>query len=154
MKLKKEELKSVLKPVIEECVKEMIAEKGFLSSIISEVYASTGNKTVMQETKQQNYQQRETEFIKQKTQKTNQALIEHKKKLMDAIGKNAYGGVNVFEGLNPIDEGKKPSSNPAHTPPSAIEVLDPGNTGGVNLNNIPGMGKWASVLKGVEKLKD
>jgi hypothetical protein len=152
MKLKKEELKSVLKPVIEECVREMIAEKGFLSSIISEVYASTGNRTVVQETKQQNYQQKESEFIKQKTQKTNEALMEHKKKLMDAIGKGSYGGVNVFEGLQPMDEGRKPSAAPAA--PSALEVLDPGNTGGVNIDKIPGMGKWASVLKGVENLKD
>jgi hypothetical protein len=154
MKLKKEELKSVLKPVIEECVREMIAERGFLSSIISEVYASTGSRTVVQEEKQQNYKQKESEFIKQKTSQTNQALIEHKKKLMDVIGKNAYGGVNVFEGLNPIDEGKKPSSSPTHAAPSALEVLDPANTGGVNIDKIPGMGRWASVLKGAEKLKD
>jgi hypothetical protein len=148
MKLKKEELKSVLKPVIEECVREMIAEKGFLSSIISEVYASTGNRTVVQETKQE-YKQKESEFIKQKSSQANQALTEHKKKLMDVIGKNAYGGVNVFENVQPIDAPKENKSAP-----SALEVLDPANTGGVNIDKIPGMGKWASVLKGVENLKD
>lgn len=152
--MKKEELKTILKPVIQECVREMIAEKGFLSSIISEVYSASGNRAVVQETRQPNYEKREAEFIREKTQKTSQALLEHKKKLMDAIGKNAYGGVNVFEGLQPIDEGKKPSSRPDHSPPSALEVLDPGNTGGINIDRIPGMGKWASVLKGVEKLKD
>jgi len=152
--MKKQELKEVLKPVIQECIKEMIAEKGFLSSIISEVYSSAGHRTVVQEAKQPTYEKREAEFIREKTQKTNQALVEHKRKLMDVIGKNAYGGVNVFEGLQPIDEGKKPSSNPSHAAPNALEVLDPANTGGINIDRIPGMGKWASVLKGVEKLKD
>lgn len=149
MKLKKEELKSVLKPVIEECVREMIAEKGFLSSIINEVYASTGNRTVMQENRVPEYRKNEADFIRQKTQKTSQALIEHKKKLMDVIGKDAYGGVNIFENVQPIEAPKENKSTP-----SALEVLDPANTGGVNIDRIPGMGRWASVLKGAEKLKD
>lgn len=158
MKLKKEELKLVLKPVIEECVREMIAEKGFLSSIINEVYVAAGNRTIVKEQQQSSYEQKESEFIRQKAQKSNQAIIEHKKKLMDIVEKNSRGsinGVNVFEGVEPLKE-SAPALAARHSEqaPSAIEVLDPTNSGGVNLNNIPGMNRWSSVLKGVEKLKD
>lgn len=150
--MKKEELKKVLKPVIEECLKELIFEKGVLSSIISEVQGAPAQ--IVRESKQpatQSYQQNEQEFIRKKSAEAHNKLYEHKKKLMDAVGKQAYGGVNIFEGVQPMDEPPVPSQRNA---PSAIEVLDPGNTGGVNLGNIPGMGKWGKILQKVNELKD
>jgi len=151
--MKKDELKKVLKPVIEECLKELIFEKGVLSSIISEVQGAPAQ-VVVRENKQtttQSYQQNEQEFIRKKSAEAHNKLYEHKKKLMDAVGKQAYGGVNIFEGVQPIDEPPAPSQR---STPSAIEVLDPGNTGGINLGNIPGMGKWGKILQKVNELKD
>ena len=148
--MKKEELKNVLKPIIQECIKELIFEKGFLSSIINEVQGVSA--PFISETRQptKSYQQNEQEFIRKKSVEAHNKLFEHKKKLMEAVGKNSYGGVNIFEGVTPIDEA--PAEN--KKAPSAIEVLDPGNTGGINLNNIPGMGKWGSILKKVNEQKD
>ena len=148
--MKKEELKKVLKPVIEECIKELIFEKGFLSSIISEVQGASA--PVINETRQptKSYQQNEQEFIKKKSAEAHNKLFEHKKKLMEAVGKNGYNGVNIFEGVTPIEEA--PAEN--KKAPSAIEVLDPGNTGGINLGNIPGMNKWGSILKRVNEQKE
>jgi tRNA(His) 5'-end guanylyltransferase len=147
--MKKEELKKVLKPVIEECLKELIFEKGVLSSLISEVQGSSA--TVIKENKQNNaYQQKETEFIKKKSQEANNKLLEYKKKLIDSVGKAGYNGVNIFEGVQPIDEAPKEN----RAAPSAVEVLDPTNTGGINLNAIPGMNKWGSILKRVNEEKE
>ena len=148
--MKKEELKRVLKPVIEECIRELIFEKGVLSSIINEVQGVSA--PVISETRQptKSYQQNEQEFIKKKSVEAHNKLFEHKKKLMEAVGKNSYGGVNIFEGVTPIDEA--PAEN--KKAPSAIEVLDPGNTGGISLGNIPGMNKWGSILKRVNEQKD
>ena len=148
--MKKEELKRVLKPVIEECIRELIFEKGVLSSIISEVQGASA--PVISEARQptKSYQQNEQEFIKKKSVEAHNKLFEHKKKLMEAVGKNSYGGVNIFEGVTPIDEA--PAEN--KKAPSAIEVLDPGNTGGISLGNIPGMNKWGSILKRVNEQKD
>ncbi len=39
--MKKNELKKILKPLIKECVKEVIFEEGALSTIISEVMKGT-----------------------------------------------------------------------------------------------------------------
>lgn len=145
--MKKEELKKVLKPVIEECIRELIFEKGVLSSIISEVQGNSS--PIIKETKQPVYQQKEQEFIKKKSVEAHNKLHEHKKKLMEAIGKQGYGGVNIFEGIEPIDAPKENKQTP-----DALEVLDPGNTGGININNIPGMNKWSTILKKSNDLRD
>lgn len=149
--MKKDELKKVLKPVIEECLKELIFEKGVLSSIINEVKGTSGQ--IVKENKQtinSNYQQNEQEFIRNKSKDTHNKLLEHKKKLLDVIGKQAYNGVNIFEGVQPIDEAPKEN----RAAPSATEILDPNNTGGINLNAIPGMNKWGSILKRVNEEKE
>lgn len=148
--MKKDELKKVLKPVIEECIRELIFEKGVLSSIINEVQNTSTN--TISETKQTSpaYQQKEQEFIRKKSVDAHNKLFEHKKKLMEAVGKQGYGGVNIFEGIEPIDEAPKQNK----TTPSAIEVLDPSNTGGISLNAIPGMNKWGTILKKTNELKD
>ena len=148
--MKKEELKNVLKPIIQECIKELIFEKGFLSSIINEVQGASAPTIIEARQPTKSYQQNEQEFIKKKSVEAHNKLFEHKKKLMEAVGKNSYGGVNIFEGVTPIDEA--PAEN--KKAPSAIEVLDPGNTGGINLGNIPGMNKWGSILKRVNEQKD
>ena len=148
--MKKEELKNVLKPIIQECIKELIFEKGFLSSIINEVQGASAPTIIEARQPTKSYQQNEQEFIKKKSVEAHNKLFEHKKKLMEAVGKNSYGGVNIFEGVTPIDEA--PAEN--KKAPSAIEVLDPGNTGGISLGNIPGMNKWGSILKRVNEQKD
>ena len=117
--------------------------------MISEVQGSSA--TVIKENKQNNaYQQKETEFIKKKSQEANNKLLEYKKKLIDSVGKAGYNGVNIFEGVQPIDEAPKEN----RAAPSAVEVLDPTNTGGINLNAIPGMNKWGSILKRVNEEKE
>ena len=71
--MKTNELKKVLKPLIKQCIKEVIFEEGVLSGIISEVMKGV----------------------------TKKKLEEQRNRMLDAIGKDSYNGVNVFEGLEP-----------------------------------------------------
>ena len=51
-------------------------------------------------------------------------MKQHKKKLLDAIGKDAYGGVNIFEGTEPAPA---PSNNTSGRGPlSDVAPNDPG----------------------------
>lgn len=121
--MNKTELKKILKPLIKECIKEVIfEEKGALSHIISEVAQGLGT---MPEKKLV-----ETQPPKQ-SDNGQEKLQEHRKRLLDAIGKSAYGGVNVFEGTKPAPA---PQTGQSRGPLSDVDPSDPG----VDIANIFG----------------
>lgn len=86
----KSEMKKFMKPLVKECLQEMLLEEGLLSNLISEV--NKGNKQIFSESVK-----REPEQVSQK--KIKPQINEVRKKLADSIGKGAYS--NVFEGLEP-----------------------------------------------------
>ena len=49
--ISKEELMKILKPLIKECIRDVIFEEGSLSTIISEVVKSTGGQSTLRESK-------------------------------------------------------------------------------------------------------
>ena len=124
--MNKNELKKVLKPLIKECIKEVLFEEdGALSHIISEVAVglSTSNRSMVSEAStvadRPDYANRTFE----REQKKSNHLKEQRKKLLDAIGKDAYGGVNVFEGTTPAPA---PSNPQGQGPLSGVSPSDPG----------------------------
>lgn len=114
--MNKNEIKKILKPLIRECIKEVLfEEKGALSHIISEVadgLSAAPQKVIVKES--------ENKILKHDNK---QALLERKRKLLDAIGKDAYGGVNVFEGTTPAPS---PASGGTKGPLSDVAPNDPG----------------------------
>jgi hypothetical protein len=122
--MNKAELKKILKPLIKQCIKEVIFEDGTLSNIISEVAKGLGSNNPSSAApplfeKQKKNIQSGTDV---RTKSKNQKLKEHKKRLLDSIGKNAYNGVDLFEGVTPA-----PSPNQSsHSPLSNIAPNDPG----------------------------
>jgi len=115
--MKKEELKKILKPLIKECIKEVLfEEEGALSHVIKEVTLGLSGKQTITETKQYK--------PIQAPQKTNENLKYQKKKLLDAIGKDAYNGVNIFEGTTPT--AAPASHGQAQGPLSGVAPSDPG----------------------------
>ena len=119
--MNKNELKKALKPLIKECIKEVLFEEtGALSHIISEV--ATGLSAGSREIVAESYQSEEKTFKREK--KKSKQLIEQRKKLLDAIGKDAYGGVNVFEGTTPAPA---PANNSADQ--GALSGVDPRDPG-------------------------
>ena len=107
--------------MIKECIKEVIFEEGILSSIISEVVKGTSQPLV--ESRQPTYQQPQVDYeAKQRAEK------ERRRKMLDSIGKDAYNGVDLFEGTQPLRESR--SSTPHGS--KALDGIAP-NDPGVNL---------------------
>ena len=100
--MKTNELKKVLKPLIKQCIKEVIFEEGVLSGIISEVVKGVDTAPVIREQRQVSKPKPNNELAKKKIQ-------EQRKKMLNAVGKGSYNGVNVFEGVEPLSESNQQS---------------------------------------------
>ena len=114
--MKKDDLKKVLKPLIKECIKEVIFEEGTLSAIISEVVRGTSQTQQIVEVKRE-------EKSNRSNQKNMEKLKQRKRKILDSIGKDAYNGVNLFEGTTPAPAA---SSTQGQGPLSGVSSEDAG----------------------------
>jgi len=124
--MKKSQLKQVLKPIIAECIKESLLEDGLLSSVISEVFKGLNQQTIV-EAKQQKPDNiiENKEKVAEKQQESQEAnhqkLDEYRKSLLDNIGSESYGGIDVFEGTTPITAESVPGQ--------ALSGVDPHDSG-------------------------
>tara|TARA_R100000388_G_scaffold93445_2_gene78128 strand:- start:47 stop:460 length:414 start_codon:yes stop_codon:yes gene_type:complete len=118
--MNKQQLKKTLKPMIKECIKEVIFEEGILSGIISEVVKGTSQPLV--ESRQPSYQQTQVDYeAKQRAEK------ERRRKILDSIGRDAYNGVDLFEGTQPLQERRSSAASPHGSKPlDGIAPNDPG----------------------------
>ena len=126
--MKAAELKTILKPLIKECIKEVIFEDGVLSGIISEVAQglSTGVPLVEQRKPQTKAPKKAAAAHQQKKQ-------HERKQLLDSINKDAYNGVNIFEGTEPMSTGGTSSNTPQ--PAGVFSDTAPSDPG-VNIDGI------------------
>ena len=144
--MKKAELKKLLKPMIMECIKEVIFEEGVLSNIVSEVAHGLGRPTLteLQASPTSNTKQEKADhsLLEQNRLKVNQ----QKEKLLSAINLDAYGGVNVFEGTEPLSKGGAPASEPTSSGP--LGDVDPSDPG-VDISGILGIAgnRWSAHMK-------
>jgi hypothetical protein len=103
--MKKSELKKILKPLVNECIKESLMNDGLISGIIAEVVKgmSTSTQTIVETPSPRTQDDAALERMKRNAFGSEKSgkLQEHKKKLMSAIGGEAYNGVNLFEGTTP-----------------------------------------------------
>ena len=110
-----------------------IFEEGVLSGIITEVVQGIGGQALMQESRP---------TAPRQSSAAHQAT---RRKVLDAVGGDAYGDIKkqfknpgIFEGTKPIRESS------GKGPLSGIAPNDPG----VDLSQIPGMGTWSAVAAG------
>ena len=100
--MKKSQLKQILKPLVNECIKESLMEDGLISGIIAEVVKgmSTSPQPIVES--QQPVVDPTTERIKRNafSAEQSQKMQNHRATLMEAIGKDSYNGVNLFEGTS------------------------------------------------------
>ena len=135
-KLTRKELKSVIK----ECIKELLFEDGTLSTIVAEVAKGMPSRPIV-EAKQENQKQDRPNkrmmdnAFKKKTSET-------KEKLLEAIGRDAYKGINVFEGTTPFSE-RQNRDGAASGPLDTVAPSDPG----IDISKIPGMSQWKHLIK-------
>ena len=121
--MKKNELKNILKPLIKECIKEVLFEEGTLSTIVSEVVRGTSQAQPIVEAKPVT-----RKVDSGRRQKKLEEAKQRKKKLLDSIGKEAYNGVDLFEGTTPTSSPNQSSRGP-------LKDTDP-NDPGVDISNI------------------
>tara|TARA_R110002110_G_scaffold343976_1_gene554006 strand:- start:628 stop:1038 length:411 start_codon:yes stop_codon:yes gene_type:complete len=134
--------KSDFKELIKESIKEVLIEEGVLKNVISEVVKAVGQvqenpKPVIENTFSQ-------EAKKEASEKHRQKLAESKQKMLDAIGKSSFGGVDIFEGTTPMKKGGNPQGST--TPASALEGVDPSDSG-VDISSFMGAAaSWKQLI--------
>tara|TARA_R100000808_G_C2011315_1_gene63742 strand:- start:37 stop:465 length:429 start_codon:yes stop_codon:yes gene_type:complete len=140
--MKKSELKRIIKPIVKECIHESLLEDGILSKVISEVLRGTGaSRTQIVESQPTPPPVRnDAKLIKREKQK----LLETKRQMLDAIGKEAYNGVNLFEGTDPMSKAGTPGKGPEARGP--LSDVDPGDSG-IDISSLMGnAGVWKQIV--------
>jgi len=125
--MKKADLKTLIKPLVKECIHEVLLEEGLLSNVVSEVARGLQGNLIVET--QARPQPQPDSAMQHKSQKTRKSLTEHRKKLMDAVGQDAYSGVNVFEGTQPLQ---------SEDPQQGHADLGSPNDAGVDISSIFG----------------
>ena len=129
--MNKTELKKILKPLIKQCIKEVIFEEGTLSNIVSEVARGLGS-PVITETRTP---QKQT--MKLESENEARLRLESKRKMLDSIGRDAYNGVDLFEGTTPAP----PQEQQGRGALSGIDPRDPG----IDLSSFASSGMWKKL---------
>jgi hypothetical protein len=99
--MKKNELQKILKPLIKQCIKEVIFEEGVLSGIISEVVHGLGQQTIV-ESKQLAPEPPQHDFSRHQIElqeDARMAMEEKKRKLEESMGAGFRG---IFEDVTPL----------------------------------------------------
>ena len=136
--MKRSELKKVIKPLVKECIHEALFEDGLLSGIVSEVAQGLGAGQVIKES-----QQVVAPVPERSTERKTEQLKRQRKQLLDAIGKDAFNGVDLFEGTTPAAPEVRASG-----PASPMAGQDPDDPG-VDISGIMALGgkNWGALLK-------
>lgn len=99
--MKKQEFKNLIK----ESVKEVLLEGGILSTIIAEVVKGLGTSVVVEQKSSQKpptLKAAESKLIEQERENQRQKLVDTKRKMLEAIGKSSYGGVDILRAPKPF----------------------------------------------------
>ena len=134
--MKKAELKRALKPLVKECIKEVLFEDGVLSGIIAEVVTGLGAGQVVMEQKTQ--QDDQETLLREKAEKMEAERQKRIKRLNESSGMN--NKVNVFDGVKPIQESKQNG-------PSPLAGTSPGDSG-VDITGIMNVSRhnWKDLI--------
>jgi len=144
--MNKSQLKKLIKPVVKECIQEVLIEEGLLTEVVSQVTAGLAKQPIVEtrEAKTSMGLGKRTNIpndnlfnedlqMQRKSRETNKKLQEHRRKLLDSIGSDAYNGVDLFEGTEPLRNTGSPGQ--AHKP--SVLGDDP-NDAGVDISSIMG----------------
>jgi len=130
--MNKTELKKILKPLIKQCIKEVIFEDGTLSNIVSEVARGLGTTPVITEVRTS-----DNKKMKLESESEAKLRLERKKRMLDSIGRDAYNGVDLFEGTTPAPE-------PTQSGRGALAGVDPRDPG-VDITKFASSGVWKKL---------
>jgi hypothetical protein len=133
--MNKSQLKKLLKPLVKECIQEVLIEDGLLTEVVSQVTAGLTKQPIVENKPKKKNDKLFNEDLqmKRKSKEANKKLLEHRKKLLDSIGSDAYNGVDLFEGTEPMRESGTPGSS--HRP--SVLGDDPSDAG-VDISSLVG----------------
>ena len=143
--MNKTQLKKLIKPVVKECIQEVLIEEGLLTEVVSQVTAGLSKQPIVENRPKKRNDKLFNEDLqmKRKSREANKKLQEHRRKLLDSIGTDAYNGVDLFEGTEPMTQSGTPGQ--AHKP----SVLgDNPNDAGVDISSI--MGNASQIWKAIK----
>jgi len=127
--MKKSELRQMLKPLVQECVRETLLEEGLLSNIVSEVIKGVSpllTETRTHKQKPSNSVPQQQTMLEQQRQNLHEEkrrrLKEQKIKMLNATG----FGNEIFEGVEPLSQGGSTSDTPQ---PGVLADIDPTDAG-------------------------
>ena len=121
--MKKSDLKQLIKPVVKECIHEVLLEEGLLSNVVSEVVKGMHAAPLVESTRAPQ------KAVANKSNEARTKMAEHRKKMLDAVGRGSYNGVDLFEGTTPMS-----NSEPK---PGQTDLGAPGDAG-VDISSIVG----------------
>ena len=140
--MKKQELQKILKPLIKECIKEVIFEEGVLSNLIKEVALGIGPQQTIVETK---VQEPEHDFSRHRVElqeEAQRAMADKKRKLEESLGGGFEG---IFDNVDPIKSAGSPGQKTSNSPLANYAPDD----AGVDITGIMALGggkNWKNMI--------
>ena len=133
--MNKSQLKKLIKPVVKECIQEVLIEEGLLTEVVSQVTAGLAKQPIVENRPKKRNDKLFNEDLqmKRKSREANKKLQEHRKRLLDSIGNEAFNGVDLFEGTQPM----KNAATPGQTSTPSVLGDDPTDAG-VDISSIMG----------------
>jgi hypothetical protein len=142
--MNKTQLKKLIKPVVKECIQEVLIEEGLLTEVVAQVASGMSRQPIVENKPKKRNDKLFNEDLqmKRKSREANKKLQEHRKKLLDSIGGDAYNGVDLFEGTTPLNN--TGTAGESHKP--SVLGDDPSDAG-VDISSIMGnAGKiWQAI---------
>ena len=137
--MKKSELQKLLKPLIKECIKEVIFDDGVLSGLIKEVASGLGSQQTIVEAKAQPFSRQKVEL----QHEAKVAMEKKRRKLEESMGTGFKG---ILENTEPLSSGGHVSSEGSSNGPlSDYAPADPG----VDITGIMNLGgghNWKKMI--------
>ena len=122
--MNKSDLKKLIKPVVKECIHEVLLEEGLLRNVVSEVAQGLQGDIIMENKAPPRSDSRQ--------QETRRKIREHRAKLINSIDSDAYNGVDLFEGTEPMsDPGARQSAG------GSVDLGSPRDSG-VDISSLVG----------------
>ena len=150
--MKKSDLKQLIKPLVKECIHEVLIEEGLLSNVVSEVAKGLQGNLVVESAPVRSVSatqkadrrtgQAQQAALDSQNEKRKKKMKEQRAKMMDAIGANAYNGVNLFENTEPLSAQERPAAQPG-----AVDLGNPADSG-VDISSL--MGGATKIWKGMK----
>ena len=115
-----------------------------LSNVISEVVKGLGGHALNEQKSVKRTEEKNKAIVEQKRKPLNEKLVATRKKLLESINKDAYGGVDIFEGTTPMRGGTSANTPASSGPLMDIAPEDPG----VDISGILNIGgnKWSKLV--------